>query len=261
MTLRQIGTYLLVFVSVLLIFRWGLSPLRTRLPQGTVDLSTIESELGRLTVEEQELVRGYTARSRGEHFPAGSSDPEAPPLNARTVGDAIELQRRFLATLDKSRDEARVRASQRDAKLAPMRAVLQLELVSRQMASVDPAYTYQSADGHGATPALPKGESQAITRWRVRNVSRRSVASFEGGARAYQADTDVLSPELLNHCYIEHPTSLAPGASIDVGCGDKLRGLDCDRAYVAMPARAIRTDWMPRRITFADGTELKYDGY
>lgn len=261
MTLRQIATYLLIFLLALLVFRWGLSPLRTRLPENTTDLSTIESELDRLTAEEQKLVRDYTARSEGEYIPAGSSGPEAPPLDARTVGDAIELQRRFLATLDEHRYEACARAAQRDAALGPMRAVLQLEQVSREMASVDAVYAPRSDAPYGATPAAPKGELQAITRWRVRNVSGRVITSFEGQAHAYEADGDILSPVLLNHCHIEQASALPPGASIDVGCGDRLRRPDWDRAYVASPAGAISTDWMPRRIAFSDGTELRYDGH
>lgn len=261
MTLRQIGSCLLALVVVLLVFRWGLSPLRTRLPQGTTDLTTVEAELQRLTPEEQKLVRDYTLRSKGEYFPSAYSDPDAPPLDARTFGDAIKLQRRFLAMLDESRAEMRARMAQREATLAPMRAVLQLEMVGRELAPVSPAYGPQPRDLHGATPALPQGELEAITRWRVRNVSSRAVTSFEGGARAYRSDSDILSPELLNHCYIEHVSLLQPGASVDVGCSDRSHDPDRDRGNLALPASMIRVDWMPRRIAFTDGTELKYDGH
>lgn len=259
MTLRRISLYLLVAVTVALVFRWGLSPLRTQLPRGTMELSSVEAKFQRLTVEEQALVRGYLQRSKGEYFPAGSADPDAPPLTARTFGDAITLQRRFLANLDVTRGEVRAREAQRDAQLAPLRAVLQLEMVDRRMTAVTGPFGAARRDSRGAEPALPNEHLEAITRFRVRNVSGRVVQSFAGAAGAYQHDSDALTPRRLSGCYIDEARPLAPGATLDVGCGNL--GPDVDgNAYLAMPDTAIRLDWMPRRIAFADGTELKYDG-
>lgn len=260
MTLRRIATTLLVLVGVALVIRWGLSPGRTRLPDG-MDLSSVEPQLRRLSAEEQSLVRDYVVRSRGQYWPTTFNEDDALPMNARTFGDAIKLQRQLLARQEEYRAEQRVRDAARDTTLAPLRAVLQLQMVRRELADFGGLYGHPVPPRTAAEPPRPREDLRALTRWRVRNVSSRTVASFEGSAKVYGDGPGIEFPNLpLGGCYIEHDTALPPGGSVEVGCGRGNRGLARDRAYLALPASALRIDWMPRRITYAGGSELRYDG-
>lgn len=257
MTPGRIATYVLVLIGVVLVVRWGLSPQRTRLPDGP-DLASVEADLQRMSAEEQALVRAYVVRSKGQYIPRTFSEDEAVPLDARTFGDAITLQRRLLARQEAYRAEQRVRDAQRDATLAPLRAVLQLELVRRELADFGGLYGHPLPP---STPPRPHEDLHALTLWRVRNVSSRAVASFAGSANVYGTEPRVEFANLpVGGCYIEHDTPLSPGASVDVACGKGTNTLAQDRAYIALPASALRIDWMPRRIAYAGGGELKYDG-
>lgn len=260
MTLRGIATSLLVLVGVALIIRWGLSPGRTRLPDGT-DLGGVEAQLQRLDADEQALVRAYVVRSKGQYWPKMFDEEEEPPLNARTFGEAIRLQRRFLARQEEFRAEQRTRDAARAATLAPLRAVLRLELVHRELADFGGLYGHPTAPRAASEPPRPHEDLRALTRWRVRNVSTRAVAAFAGSASVYGEGPGIDHPTLpLDSCYIEHDASLPPGASVDVGCGRGNHGLARDRAYLALPLSALKIDWMPRRIRFPGGDELTYDG-
>ena len=60
-----VGVLVAVVLIALLVF-WPRYPTGTQLPFGTTDLSSVQSELARLTPEDHALVEAYVKRSNGD---------------------------------------------------------------------------------------------------------------------------------------------------------------------------------------------------
>jgi len=260
MTLQRLAVYILLAVALGLVLKSGMSASRTRLPFGTTDLATVEPQLQRLDPEERQLVRDYVVRSGGDVLPERFADPEA-PLTARTFGQAIALQRRYLAQRAVLDAELDVRRAERAAKLAPLRSVLEVQLVRRQIVPSTTLYSPPQATPGAAIAALPDDKPVAVTTWRIKNVSAHTVESFRGGVHVRRAGTGFTYVGQLDECWIEHDEPIRPGSSAQIQCGQPGRDISsAQRAYVAMPARALAIEWIPKRIELAGGRSLVYDG-
>jgi hypothetical protein len=238
-------------------------PHRTKLPFGTADLSSVQAQLDALPDSERVLVLGYVRRSRGDVLPPRFADPEA-PLTARTFGEAIALQRRFLAAQAVVDAQVAARRRERAAALAPLRAVLQVEVAGRAIMSRgrawQPAGWDTTAYGRAATQAIDD-TPVLVTTYRVRNVGSLTVQSLQGQVEVRAADRGRGGLDRLSTCFLDHRESLAPGQSTEIRCAKTdVRASAKDSAYVAMPERDLVLDWMPRAIVFENGTSLAYTG-
>lgn len=238
---------LLTAIVLVVLTIWGVSversPHRTALPFGSTDLAPIQSKLDRLPATERELVYAYVKRSNGDVLPPKFADPEY-PLTARTVGEAIELQRRFLKKKEAVDAKAREQEVARNKALAPLRDALNIVLLKREIA-----------------PLFRDGLPKLISTYRVENTSGQTIDSFKASVEILKAGQQFSHLGQLGGCYIEHNQPLSSGQSTEIRCGNSNLGeaSNKEREYVDMTADQLSIHWFPKLIHFSDGTELKFD--
>ena len=221
-------------------YRYSSDPHRTALPFGSTDLSSVQAELARLPDEERALVEAYVKRSNGDVLTAQFADPDD-PLTARTFGEAIELQRAWIDRMEV--DEARMAQlrTERDAQLAPLRAIADARVVKAQIVGADGSLT-----GVGGN---------FVTRIRIQNRGNEAIVGLSGSLKA--RDRDEYLP--LDLCWIDlgSQQTLAAGASTEFDCGRGTGGAsDQQRAFVENPPGRFTVEWEPRHIKLASGREL-----
>lgn len=223
-------------------------PYGTLLPLDVDDLSDIQPQLDRLSEDERELVLGYLKRSNGDVLPASMADPDA-PFTARTFGEAIELQTKFLREQGEREAAQAQREAERDRALAPLREALELRLVKRELLTQDEVV------GVAATAGAKHADSSQrvlVVTWRLVNTSGRGIVSAKGAAEIRDAQG-----ERRTHCWIEQMDPIEPFARVDVRCGNAMRMASAgERALVELPAEEIRVRWEPAEIMFDDGSRL-----
>lgn len=221
-------------------YRYSSDPHRTALPFGSTDLSSVQAELARLPDEERALVEAYVKRSNGDVLTAQFADPDD-PLTARTFGEAIELQRAWIDRMEV--DEARMAQlrTERDAQLAPLRAIADARVIKAQIVGADGSLT-----GVGGN---------FVTRIRIQNRGNEAIVGLSGSLKA--RDRDEYLP--LDLCWIDlgSQQTLAAGASTEFDCGRGTGGAsDQQRAFVDNPPGRFSVEWEPRHIKLASGREL-----
>ncbi|MFC0676765.1 hypothetical protein ACFFGH_02710 [Lysobacter korlensis] len=260
MTLGRTASLLLS----LAVLGWAVSvmrdPLRTRLPLGSTDLSAQQAQLDRLTDEQRQLVLAYVERSGGDVLPARFADPDV-PLTARTFGEAIELQRRFVAMTREDDARAAERDAVRERELAPLRNALKAQLLSRQL--VPPMQALHPSGNSFGSAASAAGDEPPVlvTTYRIRNGTPYTIDSFEAGAHVHRAGARFSYVGALDECWIEHREPLHPGSSVDVRCGGRRTASADVQAYARMAARELAIEWIPKKIRFAGGSTLEYSGH
>ncbi|MFO1350334.1 MAG: hypothetical protein U1F68_06500 [Gammaproteobacteria bacterium] len=253
----------LIALILLALIAWGVivqrDPYHAKLPFGTTDLTSIQATLDRLPPEDRDLVNGYVRRSNGDVLPPSMADPDD-PLTARTVAEAIELQKRFM--VKQAELEAKMQAirAKRDQARAPLRAALAMELVSR---AIIPRGQWlgqpASRTMNGKTVMLPIDDTPVqVTTYRLNNTSDRAITEIKASVDIYKAPHKVLD-FTIDGCWITRQEPLPPGASLEVRCGNTQKTAGpLERGYVDMPLNALEIVWNPVLIRFADGKELAF---
>lgn len=222
-------------------------PYGTLLPMDVRDLSEVQPQLDRLGDDERALVLGYLKRSNGDVLPPAMADPDS-PFTARTFGEAIELQKRFLREQAERDAVTAQRRAERDHLLEPLREALGLRLLRRELLSRDQALGI--ADTGGAKRA-DDGARVLVVTYRLSNASGRDIASAKGAVDVFDADG-----RRRTHCWLEQD-ALEAFASTELRCGNAMRSADPDeRAFAELPADSLRLEWEPAEIVFADGSRL-----
>ncbi|SDD09445.1 hypothetical protein [Aquimonas voraii] len=253
---------LLLVLALLAVVIWGArcsrDPLRTELPFGSTDLSSVEASLARLAPEDRARVEAYVKRSNGDYLPAGMGDPDM-PFSARTFAEAIELEKRWEARLAQEAVAQQGRESEREAALAPLRALVSVEILR---ASIDTRRGGSGSEVGGAKPVGPRiqggGERMRLS-LRVRNRSAQDVVHLAGTLRARDRD----SPLGLSLCYFEISAQqpLTAHEVRDFDCVQQRAISEQERAFVAGAPGRFSVEWLPREITLADGRSLKSGVY
>ncbi|HEU4600703.1 MAG TPA: hypothetical protein VFS24_01985, partial [Steroidobacteraceae bacterium] len=132
MTFRTTVNVVVLIGAAIALYSWHANPHNAKLPFGTTDLSSVESELVKLPAEERALVEAYVKRSNGDVLPKQFADPDN-PLTARTFGEAIELQRAWEAKA--KIDDARIAKlrEEREEKMAPLRAAVRASVIKAEV--------------------------------------------------------------------------------------------------------------------------------
>ena len=240
-------------------------PHRTALPFGTTDLSSVRKQLDALPAAERALVVGYVYRSGGDVLPPKFADPEN-PLTARTFAEAIELQRRWVdkrAVLDAT---LAALERKREADLAPLRAVVEVEIVDRTIMPRGRALLPPGGDErayvYGRAVQQPIDEAPVlVTTYRLRNAASQAIDSLSGNVMIMRPGERRSTLSWLAQCWVDNHGTLAPGQSTEIRCSNLNRLASAkDSAYVALPADSLVLEWTPKKIAFANGTSLKYSG-
>lgn len=224
-------------------------PYGTLLPLDVDDLSEIQPRLDRLGAQERELVLGYLKRSNGDVLPASMADPHA-PFTARTFGEAIELQQRFLREQGERDAILAQRRAERDHALAPLREALELRLVRREL--LHPRQALGTDDAAVAAKSADNGERTLVVTYRLVNQAGRTINAAKGAVEILGAEG-----KRHTHCWIEQTDPIEPFARVDVRCGNAMRTADAaERAFVDLPVDRLHLSWEPAEIVFADGSTL-----
>lgn len=252
MTARQLLAGVAIVVAVLLGARCSSDPHRTALPFGSTDLSSVEQDLARLPADERKLVEDYVARSKGNVLPAQFADPDD-PLTARTFGEAIELQRNWEAR--RAVDDARAAelAAQRDARMAPLRALVRARVIASEVREGD-------ADAASVGPGVARRAGSTnpafITRVRVDNLGDEAIVALTGSLHARDREA-VLRMDL---CWIDlgRQGALPARGHVEFDCGNPARiASEQQRDFVRNPPGRFEVVWEPNRIQLAGGRVLE----
>jgi hypothetical protein len=240
----------LAIVAVILLTVYLRDPHRTRLPFGSTDLSPVQKQLARLSTEERQLVESYVKRSRGDVLTPAMADPDD-PLTARTFGEAIELERRWNQKM--AGEQARMAAfkEQREARLAPLRALVQVSLAKAEVLSGndyralrDPAF-YQKPHGVDEKPVF-------VTRLSIQNLGDVAIAEFSGSLKAHDSN-NVLPMDL---CWVDLRREIQPHSDYEIVCGDGRQANQQQKDFVEDTSGRFEVYWEPRHVKLADGTEV-----
>lgn len=244
---------------------WGAmragNPLHTTLPFGSTDLSSVQAELERLEPEDRKRVEDYVRRTNGDYVPASFGDPDD-PVTARTFAEAIELQKRFEVSMQEQEARATAMRAERDQRFAPLRKVLSMQVLRREMLTEAQIYGLVPSPGVGAKPPQagnPNDPPKAVTTYRLTNRSDRTITAFGVSIELRQK---VHAPDdfgIVASCWVDEVRTLAPGDIYDARCGRSMSlNRVTDAEYMVMPWDDLEIRWEPKRIEFDGGDKLEF---
>lgn len=252
MNLRNLLVALAVGAVVVLGARHSRDPRNTELPFGSTDLSSVEAQLAKLPDEERALVESYVKRTHGDYLPAGMGDPDD-PMTARTFAEAIALERAWKEKMKGQQAQADARQAERDARLAPLRALVDARVVKAEVLSSSEFAARRGQPQPGQATMRSEGET-FVVRIRVQNIGNETINAMSGSLQA--RDRDEYLP--LDLCWIDFSqhAPMAPGASEEIECGGRAGVSDQQRAFAAGVAGRFTVVWEPRQVVLASGRRL-----
>lgn len=244
---------------------WGAlrssNPLHTTLPFGSTDLSSVEAELARLAPDDRKRVEDYVRRTNGDYLPGNLGDPDD-PVTARTFAEAIELQTRFEAKMQEQEAKAALFRAERDQRFAPLRKVMAMNVLKREMLTDAQIYGVAAPSSPAAKSANPNqaGDPQrAVTTYRLTNTSDQDIRAF---GVLIELRQKVHAPDdfgIVASCWVDEVRTLAPGEHFDARCGRSMSlNRVTDAEYLVMPFEQLEIRWEPKRIEFANGDKLEF---
>lgn len=252
MNLRNLLVIVAIGVVVVLGARHSRDPRNTELPLGSTDLSSVEAQLAKLPDEERALVEGYVKRTNGDYLPAGMGDPDD-PMTARTFAEAIALERAWKEKMKGQQAQADARQAERDARMAPLRALIDARVVKAEVLSSSEFAARRGQPQPGQ--ATMRGEDETfVVRIRVQNTGNETINAMTGSLKA--RDRDEYLP--LDLCWIDFSqhAPMAPGASEEIECGGRAGVSDQQRAFAAGTPGRFTVVWEPRQVVLASGRRL-----
>lgn len=254
MNLRTILTVLVIGSAVFMLQRLTNDPHDTKLPFGTTDLGSVQKALAKLPGDERALVEDYVKRSRGDVLPTKLADPDE-PLTARTFAEAIELQRAWEAK--KKVLDARIAElnAQREARLAPLRAVVRASIVKAEIITRN-EYQARSNPQFYQQPYRVDTSPTFITRIRVQNLGNEPIVELQGSLQA--SDNQAYLP--MDLCWIDlgSDQTIPTAGTLEFNCGHDYRGASQQhRDFVERPEGRYEVKWEPKYVKLASGQELK----
>ncbi len=237
--------------AVLCVFIYFGNPKTTRLPDSPQAISTVQKQLDKLSPEDRQLVVDYIKRANGTVLPEQFADPDD-PLTARTFSDAIKLQRKFNLKQAADKGRAKQLANTRESAFEPLREVLQVELLKREIVTVDQFLGRQPVPGQATND-----RKVLVTTLRFSNYENESITYFSGTVEIRtRADPD----SFLNvvHCYVEHHTVIPGSMTVDLDCGSANRPAGSfEETFAYLPERDLILSWAPRKIVLHSGKTLE----
>jgi hypothetical protein len=251
------GRTWLWLLAVLVVLGWmgvrSRDPHHTALPFGSTDLSTLSAPLARLPADERALVEAYVARSNGDVLPAAMADPDN-PLTARTFGEAIELQRAWLARqrLDDART-AQFRA-QREARIEPLRKLVRASVAKTEIIPRNEAQA-RADPGFYSRPYQVDQSPTFIVRVRIENLGDERILTLTGSLQA--RDRDEYLP--MDLCWIDLGSGreLAPHQTLELDCQGRGGVSQQQQDFVQNPPGRFEVHWEPHHLKLASGRELE----
>ncbi len=249
MTLRNMFYAAILLIFMAAVYRCGSDPRRTRLPFGTTDLSSVQEPLSTLPPEERTLVEDYVKRSNGDVLPAALGDPDN-PLTARTFGQAIDLQRDWQVKMQAQEAVASARRAERDARLAPLRALVRAEAAKAELITRGEWLKRVYPE----TQQPPDPAELFVLTVQIQNLGGQSVTAVRGSLQA--RDRNAYLP--MDLCWIDigQERAIPPESTLELPCTGRAGAVtEQERALAAGGQGRFSVEWNPRHIRLADGTE------
>ena len=230
-------------------------PMRTALPFGTTDLSSVEPALQRLKADDRALVEAYVKRSHGDVLLPSMADPEQ-PFTARTFAQAIALEKAWdikrdaLAAVEAKNDAAR------DEAMAPLRALVEADVERAEILS--PRELIKPREPvNGIVSPLPSDKPTvfAVT-VSLHNLGSKAIVAVSGSLEA--TDRDSVLP--LDLCWIDvgPQNRIDPASRTEIRCANlHRRASDQQRAFIDPPLGRFTVVWKPKSVQFEDGTRME----
>jgi len=246
---------LLVAIAVLgLVIQKARDPLRTALPFGTTDLSSVEPALARLKPDDRARVEAYVKRSNGDVLPPKFADPDE-PFTARTFAEAIELEKAWDVKRGEQEAAAAAREAEREAAMAPLREAIEASVVRTQVLS--PRQLSEPPDPDAAVKqALPSDDATVfVVTVSLHNLTSKTIVGVQGALEAREPDAYLP----LQLCWVDvgEREQIEPASRVEIHCGNPARQVsDEERAFMDDDSGRFTVSWQPKRVVFADGTRL-----
>lgn len=254
MQARHIAGVLLAGVLLVFIAHRLRDPLRTALPFGTTDLSSVETQLQRLRPEDRALVEAYVKRSNGDVLPAKFADPDQ-PFTARTFGDAVELEKAWGVKRGAMDAEAERRQAERDAAMAPLREAVEADVARAEVlaprdlvAPPDPSAPVKQALASADATVF-------VVTVSLHNLGNRTITAVQGSLEAH--DREAYLP--LDLCWIDLAgrDPIEAASRVEIRCANANRRVsEQQRAFIDDASGRFTLVWNPKRVVFADGSTL-----
>lgn len=240
-------------VTALLILSVACSrdPHDTRLPMDLKDIAKVQPQLDKLPNDERQLLLDYLTRSKGDVLPAQFADPDA-PLTARTFGEAIKLQREFKAKQAVEITRMEELHASREAAMEPLRKVLQVGLIKREIQTY-----YQVTGRHPAAGQAFNDKPVLVVTFLLSNTGGETITGVSGSA-TLRSVSDPKSLLGLFSCFITYDLPIVPGDSIPIRCfNPNLSANPANEEFVSMPEYSLLLTWEPKSVALAGGEVLK----
>jgi hypothetical protein len=253
----SLGRILAIIIAVAL---FGLAvqrtrdPLRTALPFGTTDLSSVEPQLARLHPADRALVEAYVKRSNGDVLPPKFADPDA-PFTARTFAEAIALEKAWDVKRGEQEVAAAGREAEREAAMAPLREALDANVARTDVLS--PRQLAEPPDPNAAVKqALPADDATAfVVTVSLHNLTSKTIVGVQGALEAREPDAYLP----LQLCWVDvgERQPIEPASRIEIRCGNPARHVsEEERAFMDDESGRFTVSWKPKSVVFSDGTRL-----
>lgn len=245
---------LVAIALLVLLVHWLRDPLRTALPFGTTNLSSVQAQLKRLSPADRALVEAYVKRSHGDVLPAKFADPDQ-PFTARTFGEAITLEKAWVVKRDAMDAEAAQRQAERDAAMAPLREAVEASVARAEVLAPSDLYAAPGASAP-AKQALPGEQATVfVVTVSLHNLGSRTITGVQGSLEA--RDREAWLP--LNLCWIDlgGREPIEPASRVEIRCANPNRHASAqERAFIDDDSGRFTLVWNPKRVEFADGSSL-----
>jgi len=230
-------------------------PLRTALPFGTTDLSSVESALQRLKADDRALVEAYVKRSHGDVLLPSMADPEQ-PFTARTFAQAIALEKAWDIKRDAQEAVAAKDAAARDEAMAPLRALVEADVQRAEILS--PRQLIKPREPvDGVISALPSDKATVfVVTVSLHNLSSKAIVAVTGSLEAQ--DRDAILP--LDLCWVDvgPQDRIEPASRTEIRCANLHRQVSKEqRAFMDAPPGRFTLVWKPKSVQLEDGTRIE----
>jgi len=254
MSLGRIFAFLVGVAVVFALIHYGRDPHRSRLPFGSTDLSTLESDLRRLPTDERALVEAYVKRSNGDVLPPSMADPDD-PLTARTFGEAIALQRKWNERMRAQEAVAATHAAERDRAMAPLRDAVTAKVARREILTRDELNERQSP-GYLQRAHRVDTDPVFVITVAIDNHTGADIVALQGSLQA--RDRDAYLP--LDLCWVDlnEQRTITAHSRSEIICAHPHRNAGAqERDFVADPSGRFTVTWEPKLVRLSDGKVLE----
>jgi hypothetical protein len=253
MSFGRILAILVAAVVLGLVIQKARDPLRTALPFGTTDLSSVEAQLARLHPADRALVEAYVKRSNGDVLPPKFADPDA-PFTARTFAEAIALEKAWDVKRGEQEVAAAGREAERDAAMAPLRDAIDASVARAEVLS--PRELSQPPDPNATVKqALPSDDATVfVVTVSLHNLTSKTIVAVQGSLEARKPDAYLP----LQLCWVDAGArdQVEPASRVEIRCGNMARHVSAEEREFMDDSSGYTVSWQPKSVVFADGTRL-----